>query len=79
MTKRSFKSKLANLPVPILATMVGTATLSNLWAPLGFSWIRHIVMWASAFAILGRSFSTSILLKRNIQIQCLLLYMLVSL
>ena len=52
MTKRSFKSKLANLPVPILATMVGTATLSNLWAPLGFSWIRHIVMWASAIILL---------------------------
>lgn len=52
MTKRSFKSKLANMPVPILATMVGTATLSNLWAPLGFSWIRHIVMWASAIILL---------------------------
>ena len=51
MTKKSFKTKLANMPVPILATMVGTATLSNLWAPLGFSWIRHITMWAAAIIL----------------------------
>ena len=53
MTKKSFKTKLANMPVPILATMVGAATLSNLWAPLGFSWIRHITMWAAAIILVS--------------------------
>ena len=52
MTKKTFKTKLANMPVPILATMVGAATLSNLWAPLGYSWIRHITMWSAAIILL---------------------------
>lgn len=35
MPQKSLKAKLANLPVPILPTLVGTATLSNMWAPHG--------------------------------------------
>lgn len=52
MTKKTFKTKLANMPVPILATMVGATTLSNLWASLGYSWIRHITMWSAAIILL---------------------------
>lgn len=48
MTKKPFLQKIAGLPVAILPTMVGTATLSNMWAPLGFTWIRHLTMWAAA-------------------------------
>ena len=52
MPQKSLKAKLANLPVPILPTLVGTATLSNMWAPLGFTWIRHLTMWACAIVML---------------------------
>ena len=51
MPQKSLKDKLANLPVPILPTMVGAATLSNMWAPLGFTFIRHLTMWASAIIL----------------------------
>lgn len=37
--------RLENLPVPILPTMIGALTLSNVYQGLGFSWIRHITMW----------------------------------
>ncbi|MBU3811960.1 MAG: TDT family transporter [Candidatus Niameybacter stercoravium] len=52
MPQKSLKAKLANLPVPILPTLVGTATLSNMWLPLGFTWIRHLTMWACAIVML---------------------------
>lgn len=52
MTKKTFKTRLSNIPVPILATMVGAMTLSNLWAPLGYVWIRHIIMWSAAIILL---------------------------
>lgn len=32
------------MPVPILPTMVGAATLSNVYQTLGYNWIRHITM-----------------------------------
>lgn len=53
MTKRSFKDKLANLPVAILPTMVGATTLSNAFVPAGYTWIRHITMWAAALVLLA--------------------------
>lgn len=52
MTQTSLKDRLVALPVPILPTMVGAATLANMWAPLGFSWIRHITMWVAALILL---------------------------
>lgn len=52
MTRKPFLQKIAGLPVAILPTMVGAATLSNMWAPLGFTWIRHLTMWAVAIILL---------------------------
>ncbi len=36
--------RLKKLPVPVLPTFVGALTLSNVYAGLGFVWIRHITM-----------------------------------
>lgn len=44
MNNDSFTKKLENMPVPILPTMVGAATLSNVYLGLGYTWIRHITM-----------------------------------
>lgn len=52
MNKKPFKQKLLGLPVAILPTMVGAATLSNMWAPLGFPWIRHLTMWLAALVLI---------------------------
>ncbi|MBU5436571.1 TDT family transporter [Tissierella sp. MSJ-40] len=41
---KSFLERLENMPVPVLPTMVGTLTLSNVYQGLGFSWIRHVFM-----------------------------------
>ncbi|MBR5046746.1 MAG: TDT family transporter [Eubacterium sp.] len=32
------------MPVPVLPTFVGALTLSNVYAGLGFTWVRHITM-----------------------------------
>ncbi len=42
----SIKKSLKNIPVPILPTMVGVDTLSNVWILEEFSLIRHISVWA---------------------------------
>lgn len=52
MPQKSLKNHISLLPVAILPTMVGAATLSNMWSPLGFTWIRHLTMWASALVLL---------------------------
>ncbi len=36
--------RIERLPVPVLPTMVGALTLSNVYNGLGFAWIRHIMM-----------------------------------
>lgn len=36
--------RLKNMPVPVLPTFVGALTLSNVYAGLGFAWVRHITM-----------------------------------
>ena len=41
---KTFIKKLENMPIPVMPTIVGTATLSNVYLSLGFTWIRHIVM-----------------------------------
>lgn len=53
MEKRSLLDRLNNLPVAVLPTMVGAATLSNMYAPLGFTWIRHLTMWAAAIVVIA--------------------------
>ena len=41
---KTLLQKIANLPVGAIATMVGLATLSNVYASLGYSGIKHITM-----------------------------------
>ena len=44
MEEKNIIKKIKNMPVPILPTMVGAATLSNVYQTLGYNWIRHITM-----------------------------------
>lgn len=52
MEKKEFASKLEKIPVPVLATLVGAATLSNVYLSLDFPIIRHITMIFSTFVLL---------------------------
>ncbi len=61
------ESWLKKLPVPLLATMVGAATLSNVYGGLGYTWIRHITM-AAAFVVL-LCFAARIITQRDIFIE----------
>lgn len=57
-------TKIANLPVGMLATCVGLVTLSNAYLTLGFAGIRHIcimisaIIWISAFIKITVHFKT---------------------
>lgn len=42
------KDKLKKIPVPLLPTMVGACTLSNVYVNLGYTWIRHLTFWLAA-------------------------------
>ena len=44
--------KTENIPAPLLPTMVGAATLSNIYATLGYGLIKHITMWVSTAVLL---------------------------
>lgn len=44
--------RLERMPVPILPTFVGALTLSNVYSGMGYTWIRHITMWAATVVIL---------------------------
>lgn len=44
--------RLERMPVPVLPTFVGALTLSNVYSGMGYSWIRHITMWAATAVIL---------------------------
>lgn len=44
--------RLKNMPVPLLPTMVGAMTLSNVYSGLGYSTIRHITMVAGIIVLL---------------------------
>lgn len=52
-TKKSFLEKIGNMPVPLLPTMVGAATLSNVYLSLGFTWVRHLTMIAATIILLA--------------------------
>lgn len=52
MSKEGWIQKLERMPVPILPTMVGAATLSNVFAGLGFTLIRHITMIVTTLVLL---------------------------
>ncbi|MGG7144627.1 TDT family transporter [Clostridium nigeriense] len=51
--KNNLLKKTENIPVPLLPTMVGAATLSNIYSSLGYSWIRHITMWITTAILLA--------------------------
>lgn len=44
--------RLERLPVPVLPTMVGALTLSNVFSGMGYPWIRHLTMWAATLVLL---------------------------
>ena len=52
MENKSFTERLKNLPIPLVATMLGAATLSNVYQSLGYDWIRHLTMWATTLVLL---------------------------
>lgn len=52
MENKSFAERLKNLPIPLVATMLGAATLSNVYQSLGYDWIRHLTMWATTLVLL---------------------------
>jgi len=47
------KEKLKTIPVPLLPTMVGACTLSNIYLGLGYTWIRHVTFAATILVILA--------------------------
>lgn len=53
MGNKSLLRKIKNMPVPILPTMVGAATLSNVYQTLGYTWIRHITMICSTVILIA--------------------------
>lgn len=44
--------RLERMPVPVLPAFVGALTLSNVYSGMGYTWIRHISMWAATAVIL---------------------------
>ena len=52
MNNNTFSQKLKGMPVAILPTMVGAATLSNVYLTLGYTWIRHIIMISATVVLL---------------------------
>lgn len=40
------------MPVPVLPTFVGALTLSNVYSGMGYTWVRHLTMWAATIVIL---------------------------
>lgn len=44
--------RLERMPVPVLPTFVGALTLSNVYSGMGYTWVRHLTMWAATIVIL---------------------------
>lgn len=53
MESQSIIKKIKNMPLPILPTMVGAATLSNVYQTLGYNWIRHITMGSATIILIA--------------------------
>ncbi|MGL5312849.1 MAG: TDT family transporter [Peptostreptococcaceae bacterium] len=49
---QNLKTRISKIPVPVLPTLVGLCTLSNMYLPLGFTWIRHISMVTSMVVVI---------------------------
>lgn len=45
-------NRLERIPVPVLPAFVGALTLGNVYAGFGYTWIRHLTMWAATILIL---------------------------
>lgn len=45
-------NRLERMPVPVLPTFVGALTLSNVYSGMGYTWVRHLTMWAATIVIL---------------------------
>lgn len=52
MGNPTLKERLKNMPVPVVATMLGAATLSNVYQSMGYDWVRHVTMWATTAVLL---------------------------
>lgn len=50
---KTFFQRLENMPVPLLPTMVGACTLSNVYAGLGFTWVKNITMCIAAIILIA--------------------------
>lgn len=46
------KERLKNMPIAIVPTMLGAATLGNVYQSLGYDWVRHLTMWVSTVVLL---------------------------
>ncbi len=44
--------RIERMPVPVLPAFVGALTLSNVYSGIGYSWIRHLTMWAATVIII---------------------------
>lgn len=44
--------RLERMPVPILPTLVGALTLSNVFSGMGYVFVRHITMWVATIVLL---------------------------
>lgn len=44
--------RLERIPVAVLPTFVGALTLSNVYNGRGYSWVRHLTMWAASVVII---------------------------
>lgn len=53
MEQSSFLSRIEKLPVPILSTMLGAATLSNIFNNMGYYAIRHMTMITATLIVLA--------------------------
>lgn len=53
MEKKSIVQKIENIPVPLLPTMVGAATLSNVYLTFGYTWVRHLTMISASIILLA--------------------------
>ena len=53
MNNNSLLKKIQNMPVPVLPTLVGAATLSNVYSNMGFTWVRHLTMWIATIVLIA--------------------------
>ena len=51
--KKNLLKKIENIPVPLLPTIVGAATLSNVYSTLGYTWVRHLTMWVATIILIA--------------------------